>query len=210
MAQGTLKPVPQDKPEMIRVRHRQAPADFTVVLAKMADGSLVWVKGEADWILDENGEKKKFEFGHPKKSFFHPWHKPVDKEKVDALKSGVAEEWTFRWGNYKNETRQGQLAYEGWVPVKRDENLVICPFVIGDETTDNFCNVDVMLFKRPRELSEQIRRDQIEANDFERNMAAQSAMAEEAINQSGARVRGVRAEVRAVPEEAVKRNITGG
>lgn len=158
------KKIPKDRPEIIRAREHMKPVDGTVVVAKLADGTVVEVRGHREPIVVDGVLTKKL-------SYYHPYDGPIDDKTKTALRSGVAEQYVFRWVN--QHQRQVAIAQGSgrWMTVKRKDNDVYAPFAYGDMTDGLYHFDDLILHKRDRAYAEQLQSDKEAFHNVDRMMA---------------------------------------
>jgi len=185
MARPKLK-VPLDKPQIIRVRERLKPQDQTIVVAKTADGSLVEVKGRKEPLFRE-GVMLRDATGNPITSEFHPWAEPVDETTRERLRVGVANQYVFKWVNFRERTMAQASGLPRWVPVYKADKEVYVPYAYGDHTDGHYHYGDTILHKRLREYDEQLKSDKEYAQDMDRYLDQKNQEMTEELSSLGAK-----------------------
>lgn len=184
-----------DPPDVIEAREREKPADETIVLAKIADGTVV--------MMLNNGELYKWPDGELQP--YRPWNEPVDEAIVKKLKPGIVEQFTFKWVAKYDHWLPKQQGAPRWRPVKKSEHEVHCPYAYGDQTDGFIHNIDTILHKRDREFSEKVARQSAYSHDPQRFLAGRKAeMADRLSMASGIKVTNVEETFQPIENDAIE------
>lgn len=200
--------IPKDPPEVISARVRQNPADESIVVAKMADSTIVYfdhgklalgtyanAAGDLPYgapvIIDQhtgsltiNGRRVVDTIS------INRAENMIDEKTRKALKPGIATQFAYSWFN-QHQRRMAAVKGQRWEPVKRSSNEVACPYAFGDETDGLFHMGDQILCKRELEYHEQVVSDMRAYNDPKRRLEETSAQASEDLQSAMKGVSGV-------------------
>lgn len=172
------KPVPLDSPAVQAVRERMKPTDGTIVIAKTADSRIVEVRGDGTLV---------------------PYEAYIDPKESRALKPGMAEKYSFYWGNAHPRRIAELQGRNRWLPVKKGDGICFAPYAYGDHTDGLIHNDDTVLMHRPVEITQQIREENAIFNDPQRYLAQREEelthevveSAASALNEQGVNTRGL-------------------
>jgi len=200
--------IPKDPPAVISARVRQNPVDESIVIAKMADGTIVYfdhgrlalgtyanAAGELPYgapvIIDKdtgfltiNGRRVMDTIS------INRAENMIDSETAKKLKPGVATQFVYSWFN-QHQRRMAAVKGQRWEPVKRSSKEVACPYAYGDETDGLFHMGDQILCKRELEYHTNIINDMKVYNDPKRRLEETSAQVTETLQSMSTGVTGV-------------------
>jgi hypothetical protein len=195
MARPRLK-IAKDTPEVVSARVRTRPVDESIVVAKMADGTIIYfdqgklalgtyanAAGDLPYgapvIIDSdtgaltiNGRKVVNTIS------INRAENMIDEKTRKSLKPGIATQYAYSWFN-EHQRRMSSVRGQRWEPVKRKDNEVACPFAFGDETDGLFHMGDQILCKRELDYHKGIVNGMKIYNDPKRRLEETSEQASE-------------------------------
>jgi hypothetical protein len=185
--------IPMDLPGTIAARERLRPVDATIVLAKLADGTVVEVHNAGVLKKQPDGSMKPWAI----------WQQPLADDIREQLAPGIAEQFEFKWVNKHPLSMASAQGAPQWQIVKKKEHICFCPAAPGDRTDANIHWVDQILHFRPRSLGEQFSREKQMMNDP--NAIAQAAIDSHGDEFASMGARDVTATLTALENDAVER-----
>lgn len=192
-------PVKRDPAPVIAARVRMLPADQSVVLSKMSDGTVVKCLRSEIFSIGKSSEGQEVIVTKEGPAIQLPNGKlaprslDTDVERYDMLlpsevsrklKAGAAQEWSYAWFN-ENPKRLAEVRASYYEPVKKANNEVYCPYAYGLETDDLWHMGDTILCKRPVERSRMERHDLDYYNNPARFFESQKAGLEDMAGHAG-------------------------